>query len=426
VRRWPTKDDNTIYFKNGSQINFRYINQRGKTSEDGSTTSNLLSATYDFIAIDQIEDPGITFKDFLDLIGRLRGNTAYRPAPGNEDPTLPLIGPQFMMVNCNPTHNWFYRQIVQPYTLWIQRGLRTENLMVHPKTLEPIISLHEGSTYTNKRNLSEDYIFSMEAAYKGQMRERYLLGKWAAFEGLVYPDYESDKHLVKYDDAMEYLEELNRKHVYVEAIEGYDFGLVAPSCYILGFKDNFGRIVLIDGYYKASFNVFDQPDAIKEIRSKYAGRLHFAERVNADPSIFRKQVVAGYKSTGTTIAKIFQDHGVHMRPSSNDISAGVAKVSAYFAGVDSLMSPFDATSEASGSPMLFATDTLDFFHNEVSNYFWKRNPQGQYVDEPHGKDDHAMDTTKYMLARLPNPSEIVVPRSVVTPSWMFWHEREIE
>jgi hypothetical protein len=76
--------------------------------------------------------------------------------------------------------------------------------------------------------------------------------------------------------------------------------------------------------------------------------------------------------------------------------------------------------------MLFATDTLDFFHNEVSNYFWKRNPQGQYVDEPHGKDDHAMDTTKYMLARLPNPSEIVVPRSVVTPSWMFWHEREIE
>ena len=49
VKRWPTKDDNTLIFKNGSVVNFRYIQQR-KQSEDGVATSNLLSATYDCVS----------------------------------------------------------------------------------------------------------------------------------------------------------------------------------------------------------------------------------------------------------------------------------------------------------------------------------------------------------------------------------------
>src|SRR4051812_15650989 len=41
IKRRPTKDDNTLILKNNTHINFRYVAQRGKTSEDGTTTSNL-------------------------------------------------------------------------------------------------------------------------------------------------------------------------------------------------------------------------------------------------------------------------------------------------------------------------------------------------------------------------------------------------
>ena len=57
ITKRPTQDDNSCYFTNKSAVHFRYIAQRGKMSEDGTTTSNLLSATYDWIIVDQIEDP---------------------------------------------------------------------------------------------------------------------------------------------------------------------------------------------------------------------------------------------------------------------------------------------------------------------------------------------------------------------------------
>jgi hypothetical protein len=58
----------------------------------------------------------------------------------------------------------------------------------------------------------------------------------------------------------------------------------------------------------------------------------------------------------------------------------------------------------------------------MTNYFWKRNPQNAFIDEPLDRDDHAMDATKYLIAKLPDPSDIIVPTKDKTPAWMFWHE----
>ena len=75
----PTQDDNTCYLKNGTIVNFRYISQRGKQNVDGSTTSNLLSATYDWIGIDQIEDPEIVHKDLLGSYGTIAWTGSVSP-----------------------------------------------------------------------------------------------------------------------------------------------------------------------------------------------------------------------------------------------------------------------------------------------------------------------------------------------------------
>jgi hypothetical protein len=100
-----TGSDNLIELHNGSIINFRYIQQHGKGQE--STSSNLLSATYDWIVVDQLEDPEIQEKDFLDLLGRLRGNATY----SGDDPTMPSTGPRWFLswygFSCL-LWNWFY------------------------------------------------------------------------------------------------------------------------------------------------------------------------------------------------------------------------------------------------------------------------------------------------------------------------------
>jgi hypothetical protein len=73
------------------------------------------------------------------------------------------------------------------------------------KMVKPIVELFEGSTYTNKDNLPEDFIETLEAAYQGQMRQRYLLGEWGAFEGLVYPQYDPSVHMVSEAEIFDYL-----------------------------------------------------------------------------------------------------------------------------------------------------------------------------------------------------------------------------
>jgi hypothetical protein len=420
ILKKPTIDDNTCYMKNGSIVNFRYISQRGRGRSDGSATSNLLSATYDWIGVDQVEDPGIIHKDFLDLLGRLRGDASY--LADDEDLTMPASGPRWLMLTANPSHNWFYKELIQPYLLWLKTGQKVEKLLIDSDTGLPLMELFESDTYANKANLSHDYIVGLEATYKGQMRDRFLLGKWVAFEGLVHPDYDPAVHTLSRAEAENYLAECLLRHVQIQAVEAYDFGIVSPSCYLLGFVDDRGRVIVLDGFYQSDFPYNMQPQAIRDIRARYAGLLMFNNRIHADPAIFKKTVVAGMKETGSTIAKLYQDDKIYMRPSSNNIVTGIAKVNSYLAGKKGV--PHIITKEDPG-PMIYFVDDLAFIGDEMSSYYWKQNTAGQRIDEPMDAHDHAMNALKYMLSYLPEVSKIVVPESALPPKWQYWHETEL-
>lgn len=421
IRKRPTQEENTVYMHNKTEIHFRYVAQKGKNTEDGATTSNLLSASYDWIILDQIEDPEIVYKDFLDLLGRLRGQTPYR-SDGDEDATMPNTGPRWFLIGANPARTWFYREVIHPYMLWKEHSIFSDKLLMDETTGKPLIDVFESDIYANKDNLAPDYIAGLEATYKGQMRERYLLGKWAAFEGLVYPAFDLVKHGLTRTQASQYLDNCLARHVKIQVLEGYDFGNVSPSCYMFGFIDDLGRVIILDGFHQSEFNYDLQPDAIRAIRARYSGKLFSERPIRADPAIFRKTVVAK-RRTGMTIARLLQDLGVNLTPASNDVLPGIAKVNAYFADkhkVKHIVSGDDP------SPMLYIVDDLPWFQDEINSYYWKRNPQGDHYDEPMDRNDHAMDTLKYMLSDLPEPSKIVIPSRLLPPNWMFWQEMEVE
>ena len=416
---------NTCTLTNGTTINFRYIAQQGKIGTE-ATTSNLLSATYDAIAIDQMEDPEIVHKDFLDLLGRLRGMTPYH----GDDHTMPKSGPRWLILTSNPTRNWVYRELVRPIHE-LHAGRVDEKLLCETdddgkmlyddnKLPIPIIDLYEGSTYENKDNLEPDFIKTLESSYKGQMRSRFLMGEWASYEGLVYPSFNQAVHVMSHHAIENYYNQLKIKASNITFLEGYDYGLAVPYCYLLGFCDTLGNVFIMAGAYEKECVLEDQFAAIKHIRHKYS--VDPSNMILADPDIFRRKAV-GKKLVGKSIADFFLEEGIMCIRGNNDIANGIVKVNQYLVPQRNHQNPITGEYEA---PYLYVSDELEFFINEMSDYYWQKSPTGEQIDKPIDKDDHAMDTLKYMLSNRPNVSKLTKAVIRKDVGWRQWGERDIQ
>lgn len=422
---------NTCTLVNGSTINFRYVAQQGSAQGEQST-SNLLSATYDWAIIDQIEDPEIVEKDFDDILGRLRGMTPYQ----GDDPTMPRTGPRWFIITCNPTRNWVYKRIIKPVHVYnetgqigplllCERDVDTEEAILDedgkPKMLVEVV---EGSTYENAANLEPDFIKTLESTYRGAMKDRFLLGGWGSYEGLVYPAFDEVSHMLSYDDVMDYLGDLKQQFYEVNFLEGYDFGIAVPSCYLCGFTDAWGNVFIVDGFYEKGedFAVEEQRDEIKRLRDVYG--VYGNPPILSDPAIFRR-TSASNRTIGQSTADILYDNGQGVRVvrGNNDILNGIIKVSAYLA--PSRMHRHPLTGDH-GAPHLYITDNLQFVADEFGSYMWNVNSKGDRDDKPRDKDDHAMDTIKYMLSRRPEISKLPQYVRPKPPSYLRWQQRDIE
>lgn len=426
VRSFPESknSDNTAKFTNGSQINFRYIAQQGKTMEQ--STSNLLSATYDFAIIDQMEDPEITEKDFYDILGRLRGNTIYRGL----DISMPKTGPRFLIMTVNPTGNWFYKRIVRPLKIYETTGRITPELLCErdEETMEPIlidgkpillVELFEAPTYANKKNLGADFIKTLESVYRGQMRDRFLMGKWASYEGMVYPMFSDEINVVARKDMLNYLEELTHRYRWQgKWIEAYDYGIASPSCYLLAFVDLIGIVHVVDGFYEKEYSIKDQVKHIRRIRNTYGVER---DLIIGDPSIFKRTSKTS-ATVGPSTASLFSDEDdtIQFTRGNNDILNGIAKVGAYLSVQKNVIHPYTGDSF---SPMMFFSDHLSFISDEATSYAWMKDTNGTPVDQPVDKNDHAMDTLKYMLTNRPDVGKIILDMEKI-PAYMTWQEVE--
>ena len=421
IKSFPKSQNssNTCALSNNTSINFRYIAQQGKNAAE-ATTSNLLSATYDWIVIDQVEDPEISEKDFFDLLGRLRGNAPYI----GRDPTMPRSGPRWIILTTNPNRGWVYRKLVKPLHD-LARGIYNEDLLCETDhngvpiltngKPTPIIELFEGSTYENADNLEPDFIATLEATYRGQMRDRYLLGKWAAYEGLVYKEFSEETHVISHALVEQHYFD-TKKIATVTVLEGFDYGLAVPSCYLLGFADLNGNVFIMDGFYGNEPTIESYAKRIKDLRKEYV--VSEDNWMHTDPDLFRRGKASTLKGVATPISDLLFAEKVKCVRGDNDIINGITKITQYLAVIKGHAHPL---TREYGAPHLFVSSKLDFFVDEISEYYWKRDTDGETVDKPVDKKDHAMDTLKYMMTTRP-PIARIIPfaarkRFVVPKTW---------
>lgn len=415
IKRAVMSQENICELENETVVNFRYVQQAGKNAE--SSSSNLLSATYDWIVVDQLEDPEISEKDFLDLLGRLRGNAKYK----GDDPTMPDSGPRWFIGLCNPSRNWVFRKLVKPLKDY-QIGIMNPELLVDEDG-KPIVELFEGSTYENADNLEPDYIKTLESAYTGQMRERYLLGGWGAFEGLVYPQYDPNVHMMDHGAVIDYFVRQICDGLQPEVIEAYDHGIASPSCYGIGFTDAYGNVFIMDGFYEAELSPEKIAKRIKEHREVVGREIGFdfqPRPILADPAIFRRGS-SDSKTVGVTVAGMLREYEISCTRANNDIVSGIAKVGSYLEVDPSHINPF--TGEI-GSPRMFFSNKCHWIDKEIVDYYWKKDTAGNYEDKPRDTNDHAMDMIKYFMTHRPRVSLYKRRVTELPRRYMRWGEIE--
>ncbi len=239
--------------------------------------------------------------------------------------------------NCNPSHpgHWFYRE-------WIQKAKQKHALYVH-------------FTMEDNPSLSKRVRQRYARLYSGAFYDRFILGKWTAADGLVYPMFSESRHIIS-DNA-------------VPPCDGYwiscDYGTVNPS--------SFGLWGHCDGtYYRLKEYYFDA----RTEGERRTDEEHYAalEQLAGEYPI---SCIVADPSAASFIACIRSHGRFRVIPADNDVNAGIQQVSTLL----------------QQDKLRFSESCRDI-RREFSLYCWNDSIHG---DAPKKEHDHAMDDLRYFV-----------------------------
>jgi hypothetical protein len=155
-------------------------------------------------------------------------------------------------------------------------------------------------------------------------------------------------------------------------------------------------VYIYDEYYKNALPVPEHAKAMIEMVQKVPyGKLR---GLVGDPSGARKGI-----SDMRSIFDHYAEYGIWFKAGDNRIDTGIAKVLAYF---------------SLGRLKIFSTCTNTI--REGLNYKYKpeeldakKNPDNKPID----KDNHAMDSLRYMIQELPDDPERLIQKSYHSRDW---------
>ncbi len=238
--------------------------------------------------------------------------------------------------NCNPEnpHHWFYNE-------WIKRCDEKNALYLH-------------FTMEDNPSLSPDIIARYRSLYSGTFYERFVLGKWVAAEGLVYPQFSRERHLCPPPK--------NCDKYYISC----DYGTVNPSSFGLWGRHK-GVWYRLREYYYSSKRSGEQ----KTDEEYYAALEGLADSLNVTAVIC--------DPSAASFMTCIRRHGrFKVIPADNNVTDGIRKVAS-------------ALKEDKIKIVYGCNDSL----REFSLYRWDKSAG---CDRPIKENDHAMDDIRYFVS----------------------------
>lgn len=238
--------------------------------------------------------------------------------------------------NCNPDSpmHWFYRE-------WV---LQPEKH--HAKHIHFLMEDNPG--------LSPEAVERAKASFAGVFYDRYILGKWVAAEGLIYPDVANGQGIVDPEPRD-----------YVKYCVSIDYGTLNPfSAGLYGLCK--GVWYRFDEYYHSG----------RETRRQLTDAEYYAEVVKLAGKRYISEIVID-PSAASMIAEIRKHGRFTVRQANNDVLDGIRETATAFKS-----GRLKVTKNCSGALM------------EFSAYRWDDKKQ---EDKPVKENDHAMDEIRYFV-----------------------------
>ena len=241
-----------------------------------------------------------------------------------------------MWFNCNPDNpaHWFY-------TEWIKKAEEKHALYIH-------------FTMDDNPSLSDALKQRYRRLYSGAFYDRFVLGKWTASQGVVYPMFSEKKHVYSGDVECE------------RFVISCDYGTVNPSSFGLWGLSGGVWYRLSEYYYASKREGVSRTDEEHYTALERLAGSREISRVIVDPS-------------AASFIECIRRHGrFRVVKADNDVITGIRNVS----------------SALSENRLRFHESCRDIIR-EFHLYSWNEKTG---TDAPIKENDHAMDDMRYFVA----------------------------
>lgn len=270
----------------------------------------------------------LTAKDWRQLRGRVRLKV----------PDLP--GQIYAATNPGPPTHWMAQRFGLAAGYKARKGCRT---------------IHTCSD--DNHFLPQEYLDDLHE-FEGVALKRYVLGKWAGTDGLVYDAWDREVFVQKRDTDWR------------RCMIGVDEGYRNPQAHILVLVDGDGRRHIAKEWYQRK-----QLEPAKIAHLKGWTEEYDPEAIKVDPS------AAG-------LIAALQDAGLPAEKANNDVQAGIAVVQKHMVvGGD-------------GRPRTTVDPSCENTIREFETYENRPDGEDGYLDQPIKKNDHSMDGDRYAMIGL--------------------------
>ena len=260
---------------------------------------------------------------------------------------------------------WVFDQIYEPW----KQGQSTSVDVIEVDMTE---NTHLGNAEI------EDFLDGMD---ENEIRARKS-GEFVQIGGLIFKHFNREKHVI------EPVTKIPRDW---RIIESMDHGYNNPTAWLWHAVSPNDTIVTFREHYKSEWTVKQHAEVVKQVERDLGRPIYL--RVG-DPAIKQRSGI-----NGNSIKLEYLLNGIPIKPGNNDVKIRLNRMINY---------------QRAGK--WFITEDCVNLLKEMRKYRWKtreskklQEKHGNY-DEPHPKDDHAIDASGYFMVSLPELAPEVVRR----------------
>ena len=244
--------------------------------------------------------------------------------------------------NCNPDspNHWFYKE-------WIKQAERHNALHLH-------FELDDNPA------LSEDIKERYRTTYSGVFYDRYVRGLWVAADGIIYPQFDKNRHIVK-----------NKPRPYSKYYISIDYGTSNPTS--MGLWGLYNR-----KWYRVADSYYDGRERGPRTDEEHYQELERLAQENAPSQAITAVIV---DPSAASFIQTIKKHGrFRTKEANNDVLDGIRNTAA----------------ELNAVRLLFC-DWCHYIFDEFCAYVWDSKASDKGEDKPVKSSDHAMDDMRYFV-----------------------------